>query len=155
MTLVHASGNDPVNDEGGAPVGAGSDFGGFAERVRLALTHFEDLIGYQAMGLAMNRIRCLCAWRIDETKDLACLLVDPVALVIDTMRTLDFDVLGVGAGDIRGGHPTVHVVHIHIKRHIRSPRFVPPVGDTFERRTALTQPQAISENRDCLPMSLD
>ena len=154
MTLVHASGIDPVNDDVGAPVCAGSDFGGFAERLRLALTHFEDLVGYQTMGLAMNGVCCFCARRIDETKDFARLLVDPVALVIDTMRTLDFDVLGVGAGDVRGGHPAVHVMHIHIKRHIRSPRYVPPVGDTFERRTALTQPQAISKNRTCLRISL-
>ena len=66
----------------------------------LTLAHFEDLIGHKAMCFAMNRVRGFSARRIDEAKDLSGLLVDPVALVIDAVGTLNFDVLGVSTGDI-------------------------------------------------------
>src|SRR5688500_4271903 len=67
----------------------------------VALDDRVDVVGQEAVRLAMHRngglgVRCL-----DEAEHLAARVVDPVGLVVDAVLLLDLDVLGVRARDIR------------------------------------------------------
>src|SRR5215211_6280007 len=89
-----------------------------ARRSRSAvLGDLEDLVGYQAVGLTVNRVRGLRIGSLDEAEDLAGLLVDPVALVVHAVLALDGDVGLVRLGDVGRRDAVGHVVNVHVERH--------------------------------------
>jgi hypothetical protein len=53
-----------------------------------ALFDLNEFIGNQTMSFPMNGNCCLFVWRLDETKNLAGILVEPVAQVFDTVLVL-------------------------------------------------------------------
>src|SRR5919201_1680465 len=90
----------------GSPEGGGSG----------ALLDLEDGLRLEAVGLAMDLDRGVTVRRLDQAEHLAGLLVDPVVLVVDPVRALDADVLGMCARDgfrLDAGE----VVDVEIGRH--------------------------------------
>jgi hypothetical protein len=83
----------------------------------LALLDLVDLVGDEAVRLAMDAVRGLGVGRLDEAEDPAGLLVDPVALVVDAVLALRLDVLHVRVGHVRGRDPSLDLVHVHEERH--------------------------------------
>src|SRR3954469_603806 len=66
------------------------------------LGDLEEVLGDEAVGLAVDRDRGLTVGRLDEAEDLAGGLVDPVVLVVDAELRTDPDVGLVGWDDIAG-----------------------------------------------------
>ena len=60
----------------------------------------EDLVGDEAVGLAVHRVGRLGVRRLDEAEDLPGALVDPVAQVADAVRPLGGEVGLVGGRDV-------------------------------------------------------
>src|SRR6185295_6215040 len=81
-----------------------------------ALLDLVERVRLEPVRLAVDARRGLAVGRIDETEDLAVLLVDPVLLVVDAVVALDLDVGLVGARDGLG-RDTGDVVHVHVRRH--------------------------------------
>jgi len=65
------------------------------------------------VGFAMNMFCGLSIWRMDETKNFARLLVDPIFAVFDAIFPLHFHVLRVSLGDILGGN-LAQFVNVHV-----------------------------------------
>src|SRR4051794_2420976 len=76
-----------------------------------------DLVGHQAVRLAVHGIRSLGVGRADEAVDGAGLLIDPVLLVVDAVLALHLQVGLVGLRDVDGLDPTLDVVDVHVERH--------------------------------------
>jgi hypothetical protein len=85
------------------------------------LFNLNYLIGNQAMGFAMDRICSLFIWRFDQAKDLAALLVKPVAQVLDAVLLLCPQVGFMGLGNRIRGQSFDMSVRIHIQWHEISP----------------------------------
>src|SRR3954451_10649468 len=99
-----------------------------AHRRGLARDDLVDLVSDEAVGLAVHGVGGVRVRRIDQAEDLAVGLVDPVALVVDTVVALDRQVGLVRLRDVAGVDRAVHVVNVHVERHIRPP---PPNGRTL------------------------
>src|SRR3954452_6040633 len=57
-----------------------------------AFVDLEDLVRDQPMGFAMDRVGRFSVGSLHQTEDLACALVDPIALVVDAVGALGGDV---------------------------------------------------------------
>src|SRR5215217_7085611 len=82
-----------------------------------SLVELVDLVGYEAVRFTMHRAGGFRVRRLDEAEDLARLLVDPVALVVDAVFVLRLDVLLMRLRNICGGHLATERVHVHVQRH--------------------------------------
>src|SRR5687767_1906989 len=87
----------------------------------LALLHLVDLFRHEAVRFAVDPMSRLRVRRLDEAEDLARLLVDPIAAVVDPVLTLDLEVLLMGLRHVVGGDPVADVVNVHEQRHVSSP----------------------------------
>src|SRR5215217_3596467 len=82
-----------------------------------SLVELVDLVGYEAVRFTMHRAGGFRVRRLDEAEDLARLLVDPVALVVDAVLVLRLDVLLMRLRDICGGDLATERVDVHVQRH--------------------------------------
>src|SRR5262249_54572574 len=82
--------------------------------------HFDDLVGDQTVGFAVDRGGGFLARRLHQTEDLARALVVPVAQVADAVLVLDLEILLMRVPDRLGVESVDLVVHVEIKWH-RSP----------------------------------
>src|SRR4029079_2951023 len=85
----------------------------------LSLLNFVDLVGNEAMRVAVNRVRGFLARRIDEAENLAGLLVDPVAEIADAVPGLLLEILQVRVRNVLCRDASFHVVHVQVERHGR------------------------------------
>ena len=76
--------------------------GRLAGRGSGALLNLVEGVRLETMGLAVDPRRTLLVRRIDEAKDLALRLVDPVVLVVHAVLGLHAQVRFVGSNDICG-----------------------------------------------------
>src|SRR5262249_34311844 len=106
----------------------------------------DDLVGQEAVGLAVNGGCRLLAGRLDATEPLARPLVVPVSEIVHPVLVLDAQIGLVGAGDGRARQSIDLLVNVEIKRHDSSP------SNSFHVREANSPPNSrnppIVEARD-------
>jgi hypothetical protein len=90
-------------------------------RASVAFLDEEDLVSDKAVGLSVHRDGRLSRGGFDQAEHLALLLVHPVLLVVDAMRTLRVEIGLVSLGDIVKSDSTVDGVYVHVERHDDSP----------------------------------
>ena len=94
---------------GGGAVGAARPSRPFLDDV--------DLVGDQAVRLAVDGVGGLRVRGVDEAEDLPRRLVDPVPEVLDPVSALRGEVGGVRLGDVVDADPALDRVDIHEQRH--------------------------------------
>src|SRR5262249_29690575 len=82
-----------------------------------AFLHFDDLVGHEAVGLAMHGRRRFLARGLTETEDLSSPLVVPVTDVVDAVLALHGEILLVSLCGHLGGEPVDLAVHVEVERH--------------------------------------
>src|SRR5262249_50787324 len=83
--------------------------------------HLNHVIGDKAVRFAVDGDRGFSAGGLDQAEDLAGLLVEPVAHILDAMLFLDLQVGLMRLGDSLGRQPVDMVVNIHEQRHMDAP----------------------------------
>ena len=77
----------------------------------------DQLFGDQAMGMFMDASGRVGVGRLDQAKQLAAVLVEPIFEVIDVILPLDFHVSPMGVGDILPRRIRVDRMDIHVQWH--------------------------------------
>lgn len=79
--------------------------------------HFDDLIGEQPMGLAMDGDGSLGIGGVDEAERFLGRFAEPIGQVLDVVLVLHRFVQGMSVLQIRLADPRAKLMHVHEKSH--------------------------------------
>ena len=107
---------------GGVEFAAGQGGGGLryrrAHEARdIVHLHFDDLIGEQPVGLAMDGDGSLGVGGVDEAEGFLGRFAEPVSQVLDLILVLHRFVQGMGFLQVRPADPRAELMHVHEKSH--------------------------------------
>src|SRR5262249_9673957 len=105
------SAGPPAASRGPRVTGTGAGSGALGDRV--------DLVGDEPVRLAVHRRRGVRVRRVDQAKDLAMLLVDPIPQVVNAVGVLGVQVGGVCLRHVVDRDRAINGVRIHEQCHGR------------------------------------
>ena len=76
--------------------------------------YLDNFLSEQPVCFAMHTLCCLSVWRMDEAKNLARLLVDPIFVVLNSIFLLRFHIARVSFCDIFWSGSLRKIVNVHV-----------------------------------------